>query len=226
MAQSFYDEDLVIDDNDARERVSEAHADGYGESFHSQNRRMIPEEVHQTSGEIERLRQRQENLERRKQELNEQRRRIETFESNRRDTLDKLRRSAVLVVREGEQASRAAALCSEIGALFSRLHKEMESLRPDRWGEEEYDARLTEALAQIEGASNEYRRAMDKLNALGWNKAGQSGALGADPKAEERRGRVPGSFAGWLAVGFAFALPLALLACALILLYRFLIIAH
>jgi prefoldin subunit 5 len=188
---------------------------------HSLKKRELPEQVNQAADEIERLRQRQENLERRKQELIDQRRRIETFEHNRREMLDKLGRSAVLVVREGEQASRMAALCREVGTLFSQLHQEMESFFPERWTEEEYDARLTQALAQVEAAGSEYRRAMDRINALGWNRGGGKGgddvsSLG-DGLPRERRG-LPSTFTEWLVAGLAFTLPVILVLGALALL--------
>jgi cell division protein FtsB len=221
MGNNFYDDDLTTG-TDQREGTLVAEDSSI--SYHAHSKRQLPEEVNKTTNEIERLRQRQENLERRKQELNEQRRRIESFENNRRDLLDKLRRSAVLVVREGEQASRMAALCSEIGALFSRLHKEMESFFPERWGEENYDALLTEALAKIESANNEYRRAMDKINALGWSRSQDhsgSGVIDMD-SGDLASSQIPRSFGGWFMVGLAFSLPLAILISLFSLLFHLL----
>ena len=225
MAKTFFDDDLIDQGSDSVADASRARIPATPEtpSVYSQKKRELPEQVNQATDEIERLRQRQEHLERRKQELVDQRRRIESFEHNRRDMLDKLRRSAVLVVREGEQASRMAALCGEAGALFSKLHQEMETFFPERWTEEEYDARLTQALAQVEAASAEYQRAMNRLNALGWGRT--DGKTPVDDAASldglmprGRRGQ-PGSFTGWLLAGFAFTLPLIITIGILIAVY-------
>jgi prefoldin subunit 5 len=221
MTKAFVDDDLIDRVPDGAAGASRDLAPGAaeGHSVYSQKKRELPEQVNQAVDEIERLRQRQEHLERRKQELVDQRRRIESFEHNRRDMLDKLGRSAVLVVREGEQASRMAALCTEVGSLFSRLHQEMESFFPERWTEEEYDARLTQALAQVEAAGSEYRRAMDRINALAWNRGDGQGAADAaalgGPAVRERQG-LPATFTGWLLAGLAFTLPLLLVASALV----------
>ena len=223
MAKTFFDDDLIDQGPDGVADASRARTAATPEtpSVYSQKKRELPEQVNQATDEIERLRQRQEHLERRKQELVDQRRRIEAFEHNRREMLDKLGRSAVLVVREGEQASRMAALCREVGALFSQLHQEMESFFPERWSEEEYDARLTQALAQVEAAGSEYRRAMDRINALGWSrgggKAGDEGSSLGEGLPRERRGP-PATFTEWLVAGLAFTLPVILVLGALALL--------
>ena len=222
MTKAFVDDDLIDRVPDGAAGASRDLAPGAaeGHSVYSQKKRELPEQVNQAVDEIERLRQRQEHLERRKQELVDQRRRIESFEHNRRDMLDKLGRSAVLVVREGEQASRMAALCTEAGSLFSRLHQEMESFFPERWTEEEYDARLTQALAQVEAAASEYRCAMDRINALAWNRGGGKGAADEAAALDSLAGRArqgwPATFTGWFLAGLAFTLPLLITVGALV----------
>lgn len=225
MSRAFFDDDLIDRGPEGTDETPSAYGDAVQEapSVYSRKKSELPEQVNQASDEIERLRQRQESLERRKQELVDQRRRIEAFEYNRRDMLDKLRRSAVLVVREGEQAGRMAALCGEVGALFSKLHQEMETFFPERWTEEEYDARLTQALAQVEAASAEYQRAMNRLNALGWRstdgKAPVDDAASLEGLVPRGRRGQPGTFTGWLLAGFAFTLPLIITIGILIAVY-------
>lgn len=221
MAKEFFDDDLIDSEHaaaSATARTGTALSLAEDHSVYAQKKRELPDQVNQAADEIDRLRQRQESLERRKQELIDQRRRIESFEHNRRDMLDKLGRSTVLVVREGEQASRMAALCTEVSSLFSKLHQEMESFGPERWTEEEYDARLTQALAQVEAAASEYRRAMDRINAMGWNRGGKSGddGLALDGLAPARKGGLPATFVDWLVAGFAFTLPLLILLLGLL----------
>lgn len=217
MAKEFFDDDLVNPGAAAYPTVpagGSTPAAAENRSVYGRKKREIPEQVNQATDEIDRLRQRQESLERRKQELVDQRRRIEAFEHNRRDMLDKLGRSTVLVVREGEQASRMAALCTEVSSLFSKLHQEMETFAPERWTEEEYDAQLTQALAKVESAGAEYRRAMDGINALTWNRSSAKGgddiASLSSGTADGRRGP-PATFVEWLLAGVAFTLPVLIL---------------
>lgn len=197
------------DDNRLSVPRNSSQAESAAESYHNRYKRELPEELTRSTDELERLRQRQEELERRKQEINDQRRRIELFEKGRRELLDKLRRNGVMVVREGEQASRMAALCSEVGALFSRLHSEMESFSPDRWKESEYNDRLTEALARIEAATAEYNKSMNRVTAVDWH----ASALNADPDSMDASSdtRSHRGFAYWFLAGLAFSIPLVIL---------------
>ena len=107
MAKEFFDDDLIERGVTTYPQASGAGGAAplaEGHSVYGQKKREIPEQVNQTTDEIERLRQRQENLERRKQELVDQRRRIETFEHGRRDMLDKLGRSASIYVTAIDEA--------------------------------------------------------------------------------------------------------------------------
>ena len=209
MATDFFDEDLAesAPPPDSPSPVPS------GESYYERQRRELPEQLSKTGDEIERLKQRQEALERRKQEIIDQRRRVELFEHNRKDLLDKLRRNAVMVIRESEQASRTAALCNEVGGLFSRLHQELEAFEPDSWTEEEYDARLTEALAKIDAAAAEYRKAMDQVSAVNWR---GTETVHDDDASLDTAGGAPRGFGHWLMAGFAFAIPFAILALVIL----------
>lgn len=199
MATDFFDEDL------SDGAVSAPPARNESESYYDRRKREIPEQLSQTGDEIERLKQRQEALERRKKEILEQRRRVELFEHNRKDLLEKLRRNAVMVVRESEQASRTAALCNEVGTLFSKLHQELETFSPETWSEEEYDAHLTEALAKVDAATAEYRKAMDQVSAVNW-RGTEDSHTDTDPSfPSEGRIQGPDSLKRWFIAGLAFA---------------------
>ena len=213
MATDFFDEDLAETAATPAPSAPAAPATP-GESYYERRKREMPEQLTKTGDEIERLKQRQEALERRKQEIIDQRRRVELFEHNRKDLLDKLRRNAVMVVRESEQASRTAALCTEVGNLFSRLHRELEAFAPDSWTEEEYDARLTEALAKVDAAGAEYRKAMDQVAAVNWR--GADAVRDDSDSALEPGGGAPRGFGRWFLAGLAFSIPFAILAAIII----------
>ena len=202
MATDFFDEDLA----ESTPAPAASPAAAPGESYYERQKRELPEQLTKTGDEIERLKQRQEALERRKQEIIG---RVELFEHNRKDLLDKLRRNAVMVVRESEQASRTAALCNEVGGLFSRLHQELEAFAPDSWSEEEYDARLTEALAKVDAATAEYRKAMDQVAAVNWRGAE---AVHDDDATLDASGGAPRGFGRWFLAGLAFSIPFAIIA--------------
>lgn len=183
------------------------------ESFHERRSREIPEEIAQTVDQVERLKRQQEELERRKKELQEQRRRMERFEHDRHALLEKLRRDSVLIVRHGEQASKVSTLCMEVGASFSQLHRDLDALVPKNWTEEEYEQRLTEALAKVDAATAEYRKAMDRVAAIGWkSSAVPSGDEDAFTEMSASRGGSPRGFGQWFLAGLAFTLPLILVA--------------
>ena len=213
MATDFFDEDLAEPAPASAPAPTSSAPAASGESYYERRKREMPEQLTKTGDEIERLKQRQEALERRKQEIIDQRRRVELFEHNRKDLLDKLRRNAVMVVRESEQASRTAALCTEVGNLFSRLHQELEAFAPDSWTEEEYDARLTEALAKVDASSAEYRKAMDQVAAVNWRGAD---AARDDSDAALEPGGAPRGFVRWFLAGLAFSIPFAILAAIIV----------
>lgn len=225
--KDFYDVDLIGDDRAGRapagaeDRLAGTGAAREEESFYQRQKRELPGQVSQTADEIERLHLRQEELEQRKQALVEQRRRVEAFEKGRREMLEKLGRSAVMVVREGEQASRMGALCSETGALFKKLHQELESIHPEQWNQMEYDQSLTQALARIEAAGTDYRRAMDRVNAASWRRSAASeNTVPLDPAIQGgATGGLPNSFFKWLMAGLAFSLPLIVILLALLFLF-------
>ncbi len=216
MATDFFDDDL----SESTPPPAASSPAPSGESYYERQRRELPEQLSKTGDEIERLKQRQEALERRKQEIIDQRRRVELFEHNRKDLLDKLRRNAVMVVRESEQASRTAALCNEVGGLFSRLHQELEAFAPDSWSEEEYDARLTEALAKIDAATAEYRKAMDQISAVNWR--GADASRDDDDSSLDAIGDAPRGFGRWFMAGLAFSIPFAILAALIVAIVFFL----
>lgn len=218
MATDFFDEDLAEPAPGEYAAAAAPRAQAAGataESFHARQKKDLPEAQAAAGDEIERLRMRQQELERRKQEIIDQRHRIDLLERNKADLLGKLRRNAVLVVRQGEQASRAAAICSEAGAGFSRLHRDMEAINPDSWDEEDYEKNLVDALAKVDSAAAEYRAAMDRVASIDW-RGGAPGPV-RDAAGPEARGVTPGrrGFAYWLVAGFAFTLP-AVVALAIV----------
>ncbi len=183
------------------------------ESFHERRSREIPEEIAHAGDQVERLKRQQEELERKKKELQEQRRRMERFEHDRHALLEKLRRDSVLIVRHGEQASKVSTLCMEVGASFSQLHRDLDALVPKDWSEEEYEQRLTEALAKVDAATAEYRKAMDRVAAIGWkSSAVPSDSEDAFSDGSSSHGGLPRGFCQWFLAGLAFTLPLILVA--------------
>ena len=218
MATDFFDDDLAEPVGADYAPSSKRSSDAAGESYHARRKKDLPEAQAVAGDEIERLRMRQQELEKRKQEIIDQRHRIDLLEKNKADLLEKLRRNGVLVVRQGEQASRAAAICHEAGSSFSRLHQEIESINPDSWDEVGYEANLIDAIAKVDSATTEYRAAMDRVAAVEWKSS--SGPLPDSAEFDSRgTGGHPRGFIHWLVAGFAFTLPLIIVLFLLALLF-------
>ena len=206
MATDFFDDDLAEPAPVDYPAATLNHSSKSNDSYHARQKRELPEAQASTGDEIERLRMRQQELEKRKQEIVEQRHRIELLERNKSDLLEKLRRNNVLVVRQGEQAARAAAICKEAGTRFTQLHQDIDSINPDAWDEADYGANLVNALAKVDSATNEYRAAMDRVAAVDWH--APQGAMPDVNGLEGPSGSTSShGFTYWLLAGFAFTLP-------------------
>lgn len=218
MRKSFFDDDLSKTAPAELLNGDEPENDGGGDapersgaesperdaSYYRRQRQALPEEVATRSDEIQRLRQRQEDLERQKKALVDLRRRLDEYEEGRRDLLNRLGRGIVLLRKEEEQASRMATVCSESRGLFERLKNDVQSIQSDRWNEAEFEGELTEALARIESARQAYRKALDRVNANAWRRNESDEPI--PPETRDAAAR-PG-FLYWLVAGSAFLLPL------------------
>jgi len=183
----------------------------------------MDEQVVNAMQELERLRTRQENLEKEKRDLEEIRRKQEEYERGKREMVERFNQSLLTLEKDELQASR---LCDLLGATrkrFKALLADIQGLNEEVWPEEQFRDELNKALSVIEDARMEYNKAMTRIDTLeGTGKTGgaehqpvifEDGRFSSEPEK---------TFGHWLKVGFAASLPLivvilAVTACILIL---------
>ena len=115
MSTDFFDEDLVKHAADREDDEPAPRPDDQpprAGSTYDRKRKELSHGVEGTSNELERLRQRQEDLERQKETLQSLKKKQEDYERGRRDMLEKLERSIVLLKKE-EDRHRGWSRCSE-----------------------------------------------------------------------------------------------------------------
>jgi len=165
----------------------------------------VEDQVAHASEELERLRQRQESLEREKQTLEELRRKQADYERGKQDLLEQLNQSLLTLERDEVRAGQTCEMLAGTRVRFKEMLGEIEALSEESWSEETFRDELNKALAMIEDARIEFGKGRAKVQAvLGVEKKSSDPAVvfeEAAPAAEK-------SFLYWLKAGFAATLPL------------------
>jgi hypothetical protein len=180
---------------DARERLQRQRAEVSGQ-------------VGGASGEIERLRMRQAELEREKQDLQELARKQEAYERDKRDIVEKLSGRLQLLEKEKAQALRMVELLGETHERFAEHLTELGRIREDAWEGDRFKEELDAAAVAVAAAQTIYRKGLARLEATRWHRGGNGRGV-ADPDAEPSAGQPwPRGFGFWFKAGLAFGLPL------------------
>jgi len=168
----------------------------------------LGDRVQQIRTELETLKQKQEEVERKKLHLEELKRRQDELDVGRSDMLDKLTRSLVVVQREIEEAQKRAEQMQAIYNSFTQHLRQLEAVNiHGNAGGADMSRELSKALSIVEDARTEYVRAQAKLSvAPAGDAQPASSAEGDRIVYEEDRG-----FGYWAKSGFAFTLPLQLI---------------
>jgi len=207
MSTDFFDEDLA-EDGAAQK------ADTGRPAKLARHREQVASDVSDAASQIDRLRHRQEELEREKSTLEELGKRQEQYETQKRDMIQKLSRGVVLAEKEEQQATRTAALFAETRARFRDALSELQSISEEDWSEEDFEAELTRGLAVVESAHALYEKSLARIEASGWQKGGTRAEVDV---LGDREGLTPArpGFGYWLKVGVAVCLPLIAVALVL-----------
>lgn len=169
----------------------------------------VDEQVVTAMQELERLRTRQENLEKEKRDLEEIRRKQEEYEHGKREMVERLNQSVLTLEKDELQASRLSELLGATRKRFKVLLADIQNLNDEAWPEEQFRDELNKALTVIEDARMEYNKSMSRIDTLGG--PGKPGGAEHQPVIfeESRFSSEPEkSFGHWLKVGFAVSLPL------------------
>jgi len=224
MARDFFDDDL-IDSQEPAAAPSDAPAeagtvsviaeDDGGEHGHQESAaRMAKQKEELTTqvagavSEIERLRMRQDALEKERTDLEELAHRQEAYERGKRDIVEKLDRSIVLLEKEELQGKQMIQLLAQIRSRFKASLAELRVIREDTWPDDTFQEELNKALVLVEEARADYKSGLAKIEASSW----QRDLAGRKPSAPlERLESSPSpekGFVYWLKVGAAVTLPL------------------
>ena len=164
------------------------------------------------------LKRQQEQIERQKRELEELSRRQELLQQGRSEMMEKLVRATVILERETYEAKKRVEQLEAIHVSFNVHMDTLEAINPKSWEGLDMTRELTKALSAIDDARGEYANNLPKI-------APESDGHGGDPVAAgmgyqfDYASEQPKDFMYWLKAGFAFTLPLILVALAFILIF-------
>ena len=174
----------------------------------------LGDKVQQVRAELESLKQKQEEIEREKARLEELKRRQDSLEQGRSDMLNKLTRALVVVQRETEESQKRVEQMHSIYASFSQHLRQLEDINARSWNPQDLPRELSKALSSVEDARAEYIKSQAKLSVDSSSEITPSSMMESDYPVEEER-----SFFYWLRTGFAFTLPLQIIAVISLLVY-------
>lgn len=168
--------------------------------------------------ELERLRAKQEALEREKSSLEHLRSSQEKYEAGKREMIDHLEKSLVALEREEITLNQRLALLAETEKRFKELLAEMRSFNEEQWPtvSEELREELGKALVIIDNARKEYNQAYARIEAL--RESHNIGVIAKPMLPDEalERDRLPRTFGDWIKVGMAVSLPVVVVVVVLI----------
>ena len=174
----------------------------------------LGDKVQQVRAELESLKQKQEEIEREKVRLEELKRRQDSLEQGRSDMLDKLTRALVVVQRETEESQKRVEQMHSIYASFNQHLRQLEDINARSWSPQDLPRELSKALSSVEDARAEYIKSQAKLSVDTSSEITPSSMMEGNYPVEEER-----SFSYWLRSGFAFTLPIQVIAVVFLLLY-------
>jgi DNA repair exonuclease SbcCD ATPase subunit len=174
----------------------------------------LGDKVQQVRAELESLKQKQEEIEREKARLEELKRRQDSLEQGRSDMLDKLTRALVVVQRETEESQKRVEQMHAIYASFNQHLRQLEDINARSWSPNDLPRELSKAISSVEDARAEYIKSQAKLSVDTSSELTPSSSMESDYPVEEEH-----SFVYWLRSGFAFTLPLQIIAAISLLVY-------
>ncbi|MFC1497452.1 hypothetical protein ACFLS1_03125 [Verrucomicrobiota bacterium] len=185
----------------------------------AKQREALSNQVVGATEEIERLRMKQNELEKEKTALESFAKKQEEYEKGKLEMREKLERSMVLVEKEQIQAVRMNELLSETRALFNDTLSELENINEDKWTDDNFEAELNRGLALIDSARMDYRKALAKIDASSWHKSSVKKEVNRMVDEADEALSAEKSFGYWLKVGFAVTMPLILALLVFLLIY-------
>jgi hypothetical protein len=195
--------------SDPRAQISESLL-----NLDADNAAELGDKVQQVRAELESLKQKQEEIEREKVRLEELKRRQDSLEQGRADMLDKLTRALVVVQREIEESQKGVEQMHTIYNSFTQHLHQIELINARGWLPQDLPRELSKAISTVEDARAEYIKAQAKLSVDTSGEISPSSQEMNYEFADEDRG-----FNYWLKSGFAFTLPIQVIAVVALFVY-------
>ncbi len=159
----------------------------------------------ESAKELEALRHRTDELDRERRMLEDETKQVDRFEQSRRDILEKLDQTLVVLEKHEMQSIRLTELYAGTKHRFQELQQEVKAIQEGEWNEARIREEVSRALVVVDDARKEYGKAMARLEAA------ESGAPSGEIGATLAAGTAPAEardFTYWVKTGFAFFLPL------------------
>ena len=168
--------------------------------------------------ELERLRSRQEALEKEKNTLEQLRNNQEKHEAGKREMVDHLEKSLVAMEREDVNLNQRLALVTDTAKRFKGMLKELREFNEAQWPVDSAGLRdeLNKTLAVIDNIRKEYNRSCARLEA---EKEAKNQETSANQYMLDEAGSLQGQqrgFGDWFKIGVAVSLPLIIVLVVLI----------
>lgn len=189
------------------------------------HKEQVEDQVATAMKELERLRQRQEDLQHQKSDLEEIRKKQSLFDSGRREVLDTLSENLVGLEKDELKAEQLVELLSKSRKQYKNWARELDQLNDQNWDQDKYRTELNAALTRIEETRTEFKRTEGKIESL-MGEFGQGVPASDSPAvrtSQASSSSMPAlDFLSALKVGAGFTLPITV-ALLLILLVHYLL---
>jgi len=191
-------EDRVLDQTSADARVSRM----------TRYKEDVTDQVAGAVKEIEQLRMKRESLKKEKSALETLTWKQEEYEHGKKDIMDKMGRSIVLAEREEVLSMRMAELLSETRSRFKETLSRLRAIDESTWSDDNFQTELYNALALVEDATTEYKKALGKIDAANWHNGTPEKNQSDVPGELTREQAIKKGFGFWFKIGLAITLPI------------------
>lgn len=164
---------------------------------------------------IERLKQRQGEMEREKHMLEDLLEKQDQYERGKQEMIDRLTESIVSLQKLGEHAARQVEIYWTTRERFTAALDELQQINDTDWTDDVFRDELSKAVARIDAIRNEYVKSQATIEAVGGPVKLFEGKP-APVVEDEFASPAARSFGHWFKVGLAASLPLMVAAVVIL----------
>jgi hypothetical protein len=173
----------------------------------ARHREEVNTQVSSAKLHIERLKQKQGEMEREKHMLEDLLQKQDQYERGKQEMIDRLAESVISLQKMGEHAARQAEIYWATRERFATALDELQQINDSEWSDEVFREELNKAVARIDVARNEFVKAQATVEAVGGPAKlfDDRQALLSDQNSFDS---VAKGFGHWFKAGLAASLPL------------------